>query len=190
MKQEKWAQAEMSSVVSHEEIASMINNEMEGSELEGAFKTIAEQVRRCTYDRIAYVDAYIMQRKLIGTLRFQVTSLKSSRYTLTQENMEMNQELKTIREKMEESSTRISLLQGELEQSNVALNAKIGELKKKNDAMKVKEEEVSQLMERLGEVSNEAEEVKTAYIQEVARGEGLNTQVADANKRIQELTAR
>ena len=88
---------------------------------------------------------------------------------------------------MGECSARTSLLQGQLERSDAALNAKIRELTKQNDVMRVKEEKVSQLMERLEQVSNEAEEAKTAYTQEVTRGKGLSVQVVDANKRIQEL---
>jgi len=190
-KQEQWTKAETTSTVpSHEEIAFMINDvteESEFEELKRAYKTIAEQVCRSTCNVISYVDAYIMQNKVIETLRFQVISLKNSRCTLSRENMQMNQELEMIREKMGECSARTSLLQGQLERSDAALNAKIRELTKQNDVMRVKEEKVSQLMERLEQVSNEAEEAKTAYTQEVTRGKGLSVQVVDANKRIQEL---
>ena len=164
-----------------------VTEESEFEELKRAYKTIAEQVCRSTCNVISYVDAYIMQNKVIETLRFQVISLKNSRCTLSRENMQMNQELEMIRKKMGECSARTSLLQGQLERSDAALNAKIRELTKQNDVMRVKEEKVSQLMERLEQVSNEAEEAKTAYTQEVTRGKGLSVQVVDANKRIQEL---
>jgi len=53
--------------------------------------------------------------------------------------------------------------------------------------MKAKEEEISQLMERLEQASKGTQDIKTAYTQEVARGEGLSVQLVNSNKRIQEL---
>jgi len=138
-------------------------------------------------EKVVYVDAYITQNKIIETLRFQVVSLKNSKCTLSRENIQMGQELEIIRGKMGESSAKINLLQDQLEQSDVALNAKVLELTNQNDDAKAKEEEASQLMERLEQASKETEEIKTAYTQEVARGEGLSAQLVNSNKRIQEL---
>jgi len=67
------------------------------------------------------------------------------------------------------------------------LNAKVLELTSQNDDMKAKEEEISQLMERLEQASKGTQDIKTAYTQEVARGEGLSAQLVNSNKRIQEL---
>ena len=155
-------------------------------DLKGAYKTVAEQVCRF-FLKMVYVDAYITQNKIIETLRFQIVSLKNSRCTLSRENVQMSQELEIIKGKMGESSAKINLLQDQLEQSDVALNAKVLELTSQNDDMKAKEEEISQLMERLEQASKGTQDIKTAYTQEVARGEGLSVQLVNSNKRIQEL---
>ena len=155
-------------------------------DLKGAYKTVAEQVCRFPL-KMVYVDAYITQNKIIETLRFQIVSLKNSRCTLSRENVQMSQELEIIKGKMGESSAKINLLQDQLEQSDVALNAKVLELTSQNDDMKAKEEEISQLMERLEQASKGTQDIKTAYTQEVARGEGLSVQLVNSNKRIQEL---
>lgn len=155
-------------------------------DLKGAYKTVAEQVCRFPL-KMVYVDAYITQNKIIETLRFQIVSLKNSRCTLSRENVQMSQELEIIKGKMGESSAKINLLQDQLEQSDVALNAKVLELTSQNDDMKTKEEEISQLMERLEQASKGTQDIKTAYTQEVARGEGLSVQLVNSNKRIQEL---
>ena len=136
---------------------------------------------------MVYVDTYITQNKIIETLRLQTVSLKNSRCTLSRENVQLNQELEIIRGKIGESSAKINLLQDKLEQSDAALDAKVLEFTNRNGDMKAKEEEVSQLMERLDQVSKGTEEIKTAYTQEVARGEGLSAQLVNSNKDIQEL---
>jgi len=120
---------------------------------------------------MVYVDTYITQNKIIETLRLQTVSLKNSRCTLSRENVQLNQELEIIRGKIGESSAKINLLQDKLEQSDAALDAKVLEFTNRNGDMKAKEEEVSQLMERLEQVSKGTEEIKTAYTQEVARVE-------------------
>jgi len=135
---------------------------------------------------MVYVDTYITQNKIIETLRLQTVSLKNSRCTLSRENVQLNQELEIIRGKIGESSAKINLLQDKLEQSDAALDAKVLEFTNRNGDMKAKEE-VSQLMERLEQVSKGTEEIKTAYTQEVARGEGLSAQLVNSNKDIQEL---
>ena len=167
----------------------MINDAPEESvfeDLKGAYKTVAEQVCRFPL-KMVYLDAYITQNKIIETLRLQIVSLKNSRCTLSRENVQMSQELEILRGKIGESSAKINLLQDQLEQNDAALNAKVLELTNRNEDIKAKEEEVSQLMERLEQVSKGTEEIKTAYTQEVARGEGLSAQLVNSNKDIQEL---